>query len=257
MIDIPAGDFTQGLSPERAQALVVYPEPPDMYGEQTGETVEHVEAFRISNTEVTNAEYAAFVADHGYDRKDLWTELDADPELEAGFRAERFVDQTGKPGPLTWEGGTFVPGTADAPVRGVSYYEALAYTRWKGVRLPTELEWEYAARGADKRLYPWGDKAPEASWFAAQHDGATLVGTVPEDVSAFGLFDMGCNAAEWVAGVWVVRPGRRSPDIRDAGTIRGANYGAKPDEAIATLRRAEQRTNRYPTLGFRVAADAR
>src|SRR5690606_37691166 len=98
--------------------------------------------FWIDRYEVTNAEYARFIAAGGYDNPDYWT--------EAGWAWRQAFDMIG---PLDSDGFT----GSDQPRIGVSWYEAIAYANWRGARLPTEREWEYAARGPDNPMYPWGD----------------------------------------------------------------------------------------------------
>src|SRR5437870_7346838 len=124
---------------------------------------------------VTNARYARFIAAGGYDQAHWW--------LEEGWRwkCRRHTRQPAMWGEAGWDG-------ADQPVAGVSWYEADAYARWAGRRLPTDAEWEKAARGADGRRYPWGDDWPTASIanFDSQIGRTTPVGLFAEGISPYG-----------------------------------------------------------------------
>lgn len=114
------------------------------------------QAFLLARCCVTNAQYQAFVDDGGYENLDLWPQ-DILPHL-VDFR-----DLTGQPAPRYWRDGRHDKRLGDHPVVGVCYYEALAYTRWAGYRLPTNSQWQMAAswriRSAANTLrrYPWGD----------------------------------------------------------------------------------------------------
>lgn len=120
-------------------------------------------AYWIDRTEVTNREYA------------------------------RFVDATGYPAPLHWWDGKPPAGREDHPVMFVTYVDAQACLRWAGRRLPTESEWEKAARGIDGREYPWGSESAPAS------EGFRAVGTEPLDRSPYGAMDLSGNVSEWTS----------------------------------------------------------
>jgi formylglycine-generating enzyme required for sulfatase activity len=159
----------------------------------------YVDAFEIDRFEVTNAQY------------------------------RRFVEATGVSPPPYWQNSFYPPGTEDCPVVGVSWLEADAYCRWAGKRLPTEAEWEKACRGADGRVYPWGNtwdprrlnvdltrhaaagKGDEVfPWQDAWNllkagrgsgirPGLQPVGSYPEGASPFAMLDASGNVSEWVA----------------------------------------------------------
>jgi len=130
-------------------------------------------------------------------------------------------------------------GHSEYPVTGVTYEEAAAYCRWSGGRLPTEMEWEKAARGADGRRYPWGNawepsrgnfRKPRSARHAAcwiNRRGLAPVGRFPSGASPYGVLDMAGNAWEWVAGFYQGR--------RDQRVIRGGacGYGERSQRTYA------------------------
>ncbi len=169
-----------------------------------GEDDEHpqftmtTDAYWIGLTEVTNAQYQHFLDADSYNQQAWWT--------DAGWQW-RTANVIKKPSYWTdskWNG-------ANQPVVGVSWYEATAYATWLAaetglaIRLPTEAEWEKAARGVDGQTYPWSDDEPNDqllrynSWFGPTVD----VGSYPDGASPYGALDMACNVWEWNATQWV------------------------------------------------------
>jgi formylglycine-generating enzyme required for sulfatase activity len=162
-----------------------------------GQVMEELEqqGFWLDKTLVTNAEYKRF--------------LDANPEHPVPFAKEDWAQ------PYNWDeqARSFPSGKGDHPVALVTHQDAMAYAEWAGARLPTEAEWEKAARGIDGRTYPWGKwdqdrcNTAEARIFAT-----TPVGRYsPEGDSPYGCVDMAGNVWEWTATEddvgWVVRGG--------------------------------------------------
>ena len=186
--------------------------------------------FRIARTPVTNAQYAAFIAETGHRVPDV------DAETWKGYGLIHPYARTRR---HAWTGGPPPEGREAHPVVLVSHEDARAYTAWLSARtgrvwrLPTEPEWEKAARGADGRRFPWGDEfAPER---LNSHDGGPFdtlpVGRFPEGASPFGLLDAAGQVFEWTATE--ARPGRflvkgGSWDDSGCGVCRPAARHGRP-----------------------------
>jgi formylglycine-generating enzyme required for sulfatase activity len=167
-----------------------------------------------------------------------------------------FVKETNHKPPQTWKKGTYANDEARHPVTGVTWDDANDYAEWAGKRLPTEEEWEFAARGTDGRRYPWGDEwiAGAANAGGASH-GVVDVGSYPRGVSPFGAFDMVGNAWEWTDTGAPAQKGYKRLKV-----IRGCMYECDKEHATATSRRpwpANGLAARYySNTGFRCAKDA-
>jgi formylglycine-generating enzyme required for sulfatase activity/serine/threonine protein kinase len=163
----------------------------------------YLDAFWIDRTEVTNAQYASCVAAGACEQAGNWDNSDLN-------------------GP-------------DQPVVNVSWYDAHAYAAWVGGRLPTEAEWEKAARGASGRLYPWGPDLPDCNRAAYRDcvDNPVAVGSHPAGASPYGVLDMAGNVAEWVAdwhlGDYYAQSPGRNPQGPDSGAFRVVRGGAYSD----------------------------
>lgn len=121
---------------------------------------------------------------------------------------KRFVDSVKVDAPPRWIDGNYGIGEDGLPVVSITWDEALAYARFVGKRLPTEAEWEKAARGTDARRFPWGNDFDSDK--ANNGDRLMPIMSFPEGVSPYGCFDMAGNAAEWVDGWYEAYP--RGPD---------------------------------------------
>jgi iron(II)-dependent oxidoreductase len=204
---VPGGTFPVGASPEE----------PFVFDNEKWEHPVRLRPFSIARRAVTQAEFAAFVEDGGYARRDLWTDGGWAWRVEA--RAE---------GPLHWERRAsrwwrrdfdrWVPLEPRRAMVHVNAHEADAWCRWAGRRLPTEAEWEAAAAGEPdgagglaprKRRYPWGDEppTPERANLDGLAMGAADVEAHPAGDSAFGCRQMLGNVWEWCADPFLPYPG--------------------------------------------------
>lgn len=190
-------------------------------------------AYRIGELPVTNADFARFVP-AGYLERRFWSDEGWEWVCANGVRSPRFW------GDPAWAHYL----SAEQPVVGVSWYEADAFTRSCGLRLPSEAEWERAARGDDGRRFPWGDEWDPA---VAAHRGGlrqTLpVGHFPGNVSLHGVRDCAGNVWEWCADLYAQR-------LRSA---RGGSWNAHPPQLRCASRNAWPPDARYSNLGFRAA----
>jgi len=161
MVEIPAGEFTMGSDLADDD-------------EKPAHTVT-LEAFEIDMFEVTNADFAKFVEETGY-------QTGAEKAGEAGWRA-------------------YAEGKDNHPVVKVTWDDADAYCQWAGKRLPTEAEWEKAAKGEEGLLYPWGNEwdPAKANTKESGFRGTVAVGSFAEGASSYGVFDMAGNVWEWTA----------------------------------------------------------
>ena len=198
-----------------------------------------VRPFFMDIYEVTNEEYAKYVQTH---------------------------PQSSVPG--YWINDAYPAGAARKPVTGVTWADAAAYAGWAGKRLPTEEEWEFAARGTDGRRYPWGNDwrsgaanvATSAASGGRGDTGMVDVGRYNGAPSPFGIYDMAGNAWEWTAGNLKTYQGGRLPADANPNdkVIRGGSWASTADQATTTFRRGWAATSEkdYSFTGFRCVKDA-
>jgi formylglycine-generating enzyme required for sulfatase activity len=214
----------------------------------------YLDAFHIDKLEVTNAQFGRFIAAGAYERQPAWSAL--------GWQWRSA--QYGTMQPKVWSDTKWNQPTQ--PVVGISWYEADAYCRFVGKRLPTEAEWEKAARGADGRRYPWGDAAGpgRANSDESRTRRTVAVGAHTSGASPYGVLDMAGNAAEWVAdwydkAYYRVGPERnpRGPLAGEDKVVRGGSWDNKLKDLPSANRWNDTPTERGRKIGFRCAADRR
>lgn len=185
--------------------------------------------------------------------------LDRMEVSQAEFRA--FADSTGIRLP-EWCRDTRFEGE-DRPVVGVTWAEADGFCRWKGRRLPTEAEWEKAARGEDGRTFPWGEDPPSLRWlnFADSLKATAPVGHFLSGASPYGVQDMAGNVSEWVSDWYdarvtsseVVETDPVGPPSGKQRVVRGGSWQSSSFHVRASVRVARNPLDRSSTVGFRCA----
>ncbi len=236
MFLIPAGEFLMGSDPKKDKQAEK--------NEQPQHTV-YLPDFYIAKTPVTNEQYEAFVQTTGYQPPDHWVEREP-PK-----------------------------GKYTHPVVQVSWFDTQAYCQWlteatsRNYRLPTEAEWEKAARGTDGLIYPWGNKWDARRCNAEDASDTTAVGAYPKGVSPYGLLDMAGNVWEWTFSLWGKNwekpdfyypydpiDGRESVDISSSirRVLRGGSFNNTKENIRCAYRISNFPSKKGKEMGFRVAA---
>ena len=239
MVLIPAGNFPMGTNSELANT------------DRKPLHNIHLDAFYIDKHEVTNAQYEEFILAGGYQNRKLWT--------AAGWN---FIQENQIKTPLKY-GKNSVSTEPDHPVIGVSWYEASAYATWLGKRLPTEAEWEKAARGTEGNLYPWGDEMDFSKLSYFPHvTKVQAVGSFPEGASPYGVMDMAGSVWEWCTDWYSENYYRESPRKNPKGpesgeyrVLRGGGWDSIRLQLRASYRYYDKPDRRTYNFGFRCVQD--
>ncbi|MFE7129243.1 ergothioneine biosynthesis protein EgtB [Streptomyces sp. NPDC057638] len=256
---VPGGPFTMGTSAE----------PWSLDNERPAHERE-IAAFHLDTTPVTCGAYLAFMADGGYEEPRWWA-----PEGFAQIRRHALT------APLFWqyEDGVWLrrrfgvtePVPLDEPVLHVSWYEADAYARWAGRRLPTEAEWEKAARhdpaSGRSRRYPWGDEDPTPAHanLGQRHLRPAPAGSYPHGASPLGVRQLIGDVWEWTSSDFLPYPGFSAFPYREYSEVffgsahkvlRGGSFGVDPVACRGTFRNWDLPVRRQIFAGFRTARDA-
>jgi len=290
MVLIPAGEFKMGSNKEEniamwrdANALNPYGFNDRLYVDERPMHQVTLPAFLIDKYEVTNAQYREFVmstrhrvpfmwARNGYNISNDYLAYLPLKELRQ-IATEKFkldMDVTTMTQKALLAELQKIQAARDSmPVTAVTWFDAGNYCKWSRKRLPTEAEWEKAARGPQSFEYPWGN-----TWDAkkintmSEDDEAPYspVGSYPGDVSAYGVSDMAANVAEWVEDWYDAYPGAEPSDIKFFGktqrVVRGGMASSGHYDSLSVVFRAAKRTHLLPNtalidLGFRCAKDVK
>ncbi|MDR7275348.1 ergothioneine biosynthesis protein EgtB [Catenuloplanes atrovinosus] len=255
---IPAGPFTMGTDVE----------PWALDNERPAHRVD-LPAYFIDAAPVTNAAYAEFIAAGGYDDPRWWGEDGWAHRTTAGLTAPAHWNRDGETYTRFGRVERIVP---DEPVVHVCWYEARAYARWAGRRLPTEAEWEKAARfdpaTGRSRRFPWGDDPPESRHanLGQRHLSPAPAGAYPDGASPLGVHQLIGDVWEWTDSDFHGYPGFRAFPYReysevffgpDYKVLRGGSFGTDAAACRGTFRNWDYPIRRQIFSGFRCARDAR
>ncbi|MBI5303683.1 MAG: SUMF1/EgtB/PvdO family nonheme iron enzyme [Chloroflexi bacterium] len=241
MILIPAGFFLMGTSDaDLVEMEAQYGWKREWFADEMPQRRVYLDAYYIDEMPVTNADYKKF--------------------LDAGAL---------RPVPENWDKRyrSYMIGASDHPVTCVSWDDANAYAVWAGKRLPTEAEWEKAARGTDGRWFPWGNRLDVTRFNSRESNvhGTTPVNQFsPRGDSPFGVMDVVGNVSEWCADWYAEDYFKLSPDRNPRGpasgdwrVLRGGAWDAASDLARCASRDYISPESGYATVGFRCAGSVR
>lgn len=261
MASVAEGDFPLGATSERFA-----------YDNELPLRMVHVPAFKIDKLLTTNEEYAHFIEEGGYERREWWSDEGWARRESEGWNAPLYWTQQNGNWRVQrmFDEGLMEP---NHPVTGVSWYEAEAYARFMNKRLPTEAEWEKAAAGGDavasreKRRFSWGDEEPAPSLcnFNYHFWGTSEVGSFPDGASACGCLDMTGNVWEWTSSPFMGYPNFKAfpyPEYSeewfdgDHRVLKGGSWATQASTLRISFRNFFRRHFRIAFAGIRCAADA-
>ena len=226
MVFVPAGEFTMGSLDGDADEAPAHKV--------------SLPAFYIDKFEVTHEQYAKFLTD-------------------IQSKLGRLTVQP----PVDWPNGQMPQKLAKHPVVNVTFADAEAYAKWAGKRLPTEAEWEKAARGSDGRIFPWGNSTNKnaSAWGEVGKEHTWPVGSFTNDVSPFGAMDMAGNVWEWTTSWYDAYPGNPILELtfgKKYRVVRGSGaleYYGKPSTRRCAQRGRSVPYGTFDGLGFRCVMD--
>jgi formylglycine-generating enzyme required for sulfatase activity len=229
MVVVPAGEFIMGSDPTDGRIGF------EVGVDSIPKRRINLGAFSIDRYEVTVGDFRKFVEKTGHAAPSLWKDY----------------EMFGYPKPQD-----------DHPVVDVNFFDAEAYCQSVGKRLPTETEWEKAARGTDGRIFPWGNDL-DPSYVTTEDRGrrfTTPVGSMKHDVSPYGIYDMAGNAMEWTSSLYEPYPGgmRKFKADKKFRILRGGSWGMPAEPFARTAHRHFRLADlAQPDFGFRCARDVK
>ncbi|HRH46019.1 MAG TPA: SUMF1/EgtB/PvdO family nonheme iron enzyme [Pyrinomonadaceae bacterium] len=227
----------------------------ELFLEETPRHKVKLDSFYLDQYEVTNADFKRFL-----DKNLNWQK----DKIPAEFHNGKYLQD--------WDSNEFPKGKENYPVVFVTWYAAVAFCQAQGKRLPTEAEWEYAARGGlQNKIFPWGNEMPDktrVNFSESNLKGATKVGSYPSN--GYGLFDMAGNVWEFLADEWQLYSSTTEiqvnpvaggdyfltdsyRQIKTRRALRGGSYGGAPINLLVTYRDSHLPTNAGDHVGFRCA----
>ena len=243
MIYIPAGEFTMGS---------------DIYSFEKPVQQINLDAYLIDKYLVTNKQFKQFVDETGYQTD---AEKKGTGQVKIGKKWKEFEGAIWK----MPDGNNSIDGKDDYPVSQISYNDAVAYCQWAGKDLPTEAQWEMAARGPGGGIYPWGDSAPDdtmANFADSFIDETTPVTKYEKGQSLYGAFDMAGNLYQWCKD-WYSAEGKeresKNPTGPDSGTervLKGGSFSEGSDSLRAPSRLSADPSSSSFVYGFRCVKKA-
>jgi len=219
-----------------------------------------VAPFELACYPVTNAQWALFMAAGGYQPNQPWWDASG----------RKWLQQDGRIEPPYWQDERFGHRHPNYPVVTITWYESMAFCRWLTQQLhdgftymlPSELEWEYAARGSTRRVYAWGNELPDGEYtnFNQNHQGTSAVGCFSAGATPEGLLDMMGNVWEWTRSEYREYPYKADGGREDGGkrdgkpfTLRGGGWFNQPIDLRASVRLNNSPDDRTFSVGLRLA----
>lgn len=256
MVRVPAGEFLMGSDKAKD---------PQAYDDELPQHRVNLAEYWIGKYEVTNGQFGAFVTATGYKT--------TAEQMGSGYvwTGSKWEDVKGAWWQAPQGPGSDINGKETYPVVLVSWHDAVAFGAWASqvtgrvVRLPSEAEWEKAARGADERIYPWGNEAPDCNRlnYWGKNGGCVgrpaPVGSYADGVSPYGAYDLAGNVWEWVSTKYRNYPyaasdGREDQNKTDVRLLRSGGWESDARRVRSANRNRADPSNRGDYLGFRLAA---